>query len=187
VNIDLAVVEALDLRVASRHPSSVSSAPHKLGLRTVAMFELLKGVLVLLLGFGALTLIHKDLDEIAERLIAFLRVNPGGKLSGFFFRLADHTSDRSLWFVAAGALVYSTVRFLEAYGLWHERAWAEWFALISGCIYLPWEIMGLAHHPHPWKWGVLITNILIVLYMAKLRVDGTRQRRNLSQVSPSRR
>lgn len=145
------------------------SYPRSLGIRTVASLEMLKGVLVLLLGFGALSLIHKDLDDVAERLIDFLRINPEGKLSGFFCRLADRTSDHSLWLLAIGAMVYSALRFAEAYGLWHERAWAEWFALISGCIYLPWEVYHIIHRPHPWNWAILAINILIVLYMAKLR------------------
>ena len=148
----------------------MSTPRHALGLRTVAFLEALKGVLVLLLGFGALTLVHKDLDELAERLIDFLRVNPSGKISGFFCALAGRTTDRSLWLLAVGAAVYSLLRFAEAYGLWYERAWAEWFALISGCLYLPWEVFELFHHAHWWKWLILAINVLIVLYMAKLRL-----------------
>jgi len=140
------------------------------------MLEALKGVLVLLLGFGALALIHKDLEEIAERLIDFLRINPDGKVSGFFFALADRTTDRSLLILALGSTAYAIVRFIEAYGLWHERAWAEWFALVSGAIYLPWEVRALLHHPHPWKWAVLLINILVVLYMVHLRLRAAKLR-----------
>jgi uncharacterized membrane protein (DUF2068 family) len=145
-----------------------------LGLRTVAAIEALKGALVLLLGFGALSLIHKDLDEIAERLIDFLRINPHSRVSGFFFALADRTTDRSLVLLAVGATIYSIVRFIEAYGLWHERAWAEWFALISGAVYLPWEVHALMHHPHAWKLAVLLINVFVVLYMLDLRLRAAR-------------
>lgn len=159
----------------------MSSSRHAVGLRTVAFFEALKGVLVLLLGFGALTLIHKDLDQVANRWIDFLHLNPDGKLSGFFCRLADRTTTKSLWMLAAAALVYSCLRFAESYGLWKERAWAEWFALISGCVYLPWETYGILHHPHPWKWGLIVINVLIVLYMAKLRFRDARRERAMEQ------
>ncbi len=43
-------------------------------------------------------------------------------------------------------MVYSGARSVEAYGLWFERRWAEWFALISGAIYLPVEIYELRRH-----------------------------------------
>jgi len=163
----------------------MSHPPHAVGLRTVALLEALKGVLVLLLGFGALTLIHKDLDNVAERLIGFLRINPDGRMSGFFFRLADRTSDRSLWLLAGGALVYAIIRFSEAYGLWHERAWAEWFAIISGCLYLPWEIYEIFHHPHLWKWAVLAINVAIVLYMANLRIKAAEERARWKAAVPA--
>lgn len=149
--------------------TAFSPSRHSFGLRTVALFEALKGVLVLLLGAGALTLLHKDLDDVADHWIDFLHLNPDGRLSGFFYKIADRTTDHSLWVLAIAALVYAIIRFTESYGLWHERAWAEWFALISGCVYLPWEIYGIARHPHPWKWGLILANVLIVLYMAKLR------------------
>lgn len=144
---------------------------HTYGLRTVATVEAVKGVAVLILGFGILMLLHKDLDSVAEALTEFLHVNPAGKLSNLFFEAADKATDKSLWFLALAAMVYSAVRFVEAYGLWHERDWAEWFALLSGCLYLPWEIYRLFHHADALKWAVLIINVLVVLYMVRLRLD----------------
>jgi len=34
--------------------------------------------------------------------------------------------------MAISALLYSVVRFIEAYGLWLLRPWAEWFGLLTG-------------------------------------------------------
>ena len=87
--------------------------------------------------------------------------------------------------VAIGALVYSLIRFAEAYGLWRARPWAEWFALISGAIYIPFEIHALMHHPNPLKWGILVINVAIVLYMAKLRTDEVRARNRAQQLRPA--
>ena len=53
-------------------------------LRTVAVFEAAKGLIVLLLGLGLLRLVHKNLDEFAEQLIRFLHASPGGRLSNLF-------------------------------------------------------------------------------------------------------
>ncbi len=144
-----------------------------LALRTVAMFEAAKGILVLLLGLGLLRLIHKNLDEFAEQLIRFLHASPGGRLSNLFVTAAGRASDKSLWALAGAALVYAIVRFAEAYGLWNDREWAEWFALLSGAMYLPWEAYSLMRHPHPIKWVILLANIAIVLYMIVLRVQAS--------------
>ena len=150
------------------HPSKKT-----LALRTVATFEAAKGILVLLLGLGLLRLIHKNLDEFAEQLIRFLHASPGGRLSNLFVTAAGRASDKSLWALAGAALIYAIVRFAEAYGLWNDREWAEWFALLSGAMYLPWEMYSLMRHPHPIKWAILLANVAIVLYMIVLRVQAT--------------
>jgi len=153
----------------------VPHANHSVGLRTVAVFEAAKGVLVLLAGFGVLALIHKNLDDVAEHLTEILRVHPEGKLSNLFFHLADRATDRTLWALALGALVYATVRLVEAFGLWRGREWAQWFALLSGAIYLPGELYSLLRHPRALKWAVLVANVAIVLYMLILRVRAQRR------------
>jgi len=131
---------------------------------------------VLLLGLGLLRLVHRDLDDIAEQIIRFLHASPGGHLSDLFIAAARKANDKSLWAIAAAALVYALVRFAEAYGLWYEREWAEWFALLSGAMYLPWEVLSIIRHSIPLKWVVLILNLLIVLYMLTLRVQAARQK-----------
>ena len=57
-----------------------------------------------------------------------------------FVEAASRTSDARLKTLAALAFVYSIVRFVEAYGLWHIRGWAEWFAIIAGSLFLPVEV-----------------------------------------------
>jgi uncharacterized membrane protein (DUF2068 family) len=153
------------------------ASPSKLsiGLRAVAMFEAAKAVLILLLGFGLLTLVHKNLEDIADRLTEILRINPEGKLSNLFLNLANHATDKTLWVLAMGALVDAAVRSIEAFGLWREREWAQWFALLSTALYLPGEMYSLLHHQSWLKWGVLITNAAIVLYMLILRAKAVRR------------
>ncbi len=153
----------------------MTHANHSVGLRTVAVLEAAKGILVLLLGFGVLALIHKNLEDVAERLTEILRVNPEGRLSNLFFNAADRATDKTLWVLAIGALVYATVVFVEAFGLWRGREWAQWFALLSGALFLPVELYSLLRYPHPLKWGAVAANAVIVLYMLILRVKAQRR------------
>jgi uncharacterized membrane protein (DUF2068 family) len=158
----------------------------RLGLRSVALFEAIKGVLVLAVGFGVWHMRHRDIDDIVDRVINFFHINPEGHLSNIFSKAAAHVSEKNLVLVALGALVYSIIRFAEAYGLWRARAWAEWFALIAGTIYIPFEIHALLHHPNPIKWGILILNILIVIYMAHLRMEASNARkRRAARLQPA--
>jgi len=139
-------------------------------LRTIAMFEVTKAAVVLVLSCGLLHLMHKNLDEVAERVVQVLHVNPEGKLSNLFFELANHSSDRNLWVLALGTLAYASVRLTEAYGLWKEREWAQWFSLLSTALYLPPELYWMLGHPSWLKCAVLVINIVIFLFMLRLCV-----------------
>jgi uncharacterized membrane protein (DUF2068 family) len=151
-----------------------SSAGHVAALRAVAVFEFAKGLLVMLLACGLFSLVHKDVALEAERLVRHFHLNPYHHFSRIFIDAASQLSSARLWGLAFLALAYSCVRFFEAYGLWHARAWAEWFALLSGAIYLPFEIYELVRKPTPLHWLVLVTNCLVVLYMAYVRWSARR-------------
>ncbi len=154
-----------DIAVKSRKPEKALKA----GLRTVAIFEATKGVLVLIIGIALLTLIHRDAQNVAETIVRYSHLNPDRRFLRRFVEFAGTVSDARLWLMAGIALVYSTIRFTEAYGLWRARAWAEWFAIISGMVYVPIEIYELARHPSLFKVGVLLFNIAIVAYMIYVR------------------
>ncbi len=62
-------------------------------------------------------------------------------------------------------LVYATVRFAEAYGLWFGRRWAEWLAALSGGIYVPVEIYELTRGVSWIKVAALLLNAAIVVYL----------------------
>ena len=109
-------------------------------IHAVAVFEALKGAVVLAVGFGLLELLHKDAHRIACDFIAHIHLNPAQKYPKIFIDLANDITDSTLWLFAGLALIYSAFRFIEGYGLWKEKTWAEWLAVISGTIYLPVEI-----------------------------------------------
>jgi uncharacterized membrane protein (DUF2068 family) len=139
-------------------------------LRAIASFELAKGLVVLLAGFGALSLIHRDVWDVATSLLRLLHIKHRYHYTDVFLRLAERVTDRELWLVAGVAALYSTIRFIEAYGLWKKRPWAEWFALISGAAYLPFEINELFRRVSVFSVMLLLANLGIVAYMLYLRL-----------------
>lgn len=58
------------------HPQAVDERASVGGLRALATFEAVKGVIVLLLGLGILGLLHKDVEAAAESLLLHLHINP---------------------------------------------------------------------------------------------------------------
>jgi uncharacterized membrane protein (DUF2068 family) len=138
-------------------------------LRAVASLEALKGIMVLLLGLGLLRLLHKNAETVAEDLLIHFHINPDMRLSHALLNAADRITDARLWGIAAAAAVYALVRFVEAWGLWWRRVWAEWFAILSGALYLPWEILKVSERPNALHLALLFCNVSIVGYMVFIR------------------
>jgi uncharacterized membrane protein (DUF2068 family) len=135
------------------------------GVRLIAAFEALKGVLVLGAGFGLLSLLHRDLQATAERLVRHSHLNPAHHYPRIFIEAASRTNDSRLLSLAGLALLYSVMRFVEAYGLWRTRLWAEWFAIIAGSIFLPVEIYEILRRATWMRGMVLLVNLSIVAYL----------------------
>jgi uncharacterized membrane protein (DUF2068 family) len=155
-----------------------AEAGHKapLGLRTVALFEFIKGLAVLTVGMSALLLLHTDVQAAADHLVERLHADPAWWATHEFIKLVSDLTDTRIKLVAFFAAFYATVRVIEAYGLWHDLPWAEWFAVISAAIYLPVEILHIyrittepEHLRSPvLSIIVLVANIAIVAYLSRL-------------------
>ena len=160
------------------HPR-IDDPAHIKGVRTVATFEFTKGIVVVLAGLGIFSMRHKDLWGLTESFLEFLHVNPHHHFVGVFIALVSRLSDVRLWKVALVAAVYSILRFVEAYGLWYALPWAEWLAIASGSIYIPFEVADLLRRPSWIRLLIVAVNVGIVLYMLMLRLEAAKKHRLL--------
>ena len=148
---------------------------HQRGLRAVAIFEAFKGAIVLIAGFGLLSFIGRDTEQIAAQIVHRLHFNPAHHYPQIFLEAAAKINNTRLLLLAALALGYTIVRFVEAYGLWHERRWAEWFAALSGSIYVPIEIYEVIHRVTWVRVTALTLNVAVVAYMVWLLTENQRR------------
>ncbi|MFT3867002.1 MAG: DUF2127 domain-containing protein [Nibricoccus sp.] len=140
----------------------ISSNASRKVLKSVALFEAAKGLIVLLAGFGLLSLLHHDLRALALALVGRLHLDPTRHYASVFIEAASNTTDARLWFIATIGFVYALFRFVEAYGLWFGRTWAEWLAVISGGIYLPLEVYELFRRVTWMRITALVANLVVV-------------------------
>ena len=147
----------------------ISARASRKVLKSTACFEAVKGLIVLLAGFGALSLLGKDPDDLrslASELVDWLNLNPEHHYPSLFIDAATRMTDAGLWLAASIGFLYAFFRLMEAYGLWFERNWAAWLAVVSGGIYLPIEIYKLAEKFTWIRVSVLVLNLTVVLAMA---------------------
>lgn len=135
------------------------------GLRAVAGFEAAKGAVALLAASGLLMLWHADAHAVGEQLARHLHLNPA-KHSGALWG-ALQGAETHLGWLALGVIAYAGMRFTEAVGLWRGRAWAEWFGVVSGAIYVPFDLLELVRQPGFVSLAMLGINLLIVGYLAR--------------------
>ena len=147
------------------------------GLRVVALFEGAKGALVLITGFGLLAFIHRDLHNAAEEVVRHFHLNPAHHYPRIFLDAAARVNATQLWLLALSAFLYAVVRFIEAFGLWHGKLWAAWFGVLSGCIYIPVELIEVVHGLTWAKLTVLSVNVAIVAYLGYALMKSGRGKR----------
>jgi uncharacterized membrane protein (DUF2068 family) len=135
------------------------------GLLLIAAFKLLKGLLLLAVGIGALKLLHKDVAAELARWVDLFRVDPG---NFFIHRLLARLSivdDRKLRELSFGTFFYSGLLLTEGVGLALRKRWAEYFTIIVTTSFIPLELWELAKRVSWAKIIVLLINIAVVVYL----------------------
>jgi uncharacterized membrane protein (DUF2068 family) len=134
-------------------------------LDAIAVFEGVKGVAAIAASFGLLSLAHHDVRAIAYALIGHFHLDPDAHYPRMLLDDATLLANANLRQVVLLAWAYAAIRLIEGYGLWRDRAWAEWLAAVSGAIYLPLELSHLWVHATAINAVVLIGNVAVVAYM----------------------
>jgi uncharacterized membrane protein (DUF2068 family) len=138
-------------------------------LRIVAVIEAVKGVLVLIAAGLFFRVLHSDVQSTAEAIVRHFHLNPARHNPQVFIStLADFGNAHKLA-LSAGAIAYAMVRFVEAYGLWHARSWAWGFGIITGALYIPFEIAELTQKVTWPAVTVLVFNVAVVVMLWQAR------------------
>jgi uncharacterized membrane protein (DUF2068 family) len=143
----------------------MTTRPHQTGLALIALFKLVKGVLLLLLGLGLLRLMHADIATLFSRLIEALHLNADSRIIHALVLKVDALQPHSVLVAALVSLGYAGMLLLEGIGLWLERSWAAYLTVISTSLLLPFELYEVIDRVSMIRVGVLVLNLVIVLYL----------------------
>jgi uncharacterized membrane protein (DUF2068 family) len=142
-------------------------------LLAIALFKLVKSILLIAVGIGALNLLHKDVAQTVLHLVDVLRVDRDNRFIHGLLNRAFSISPNQLKATSIGTFVYAGLLLTEGAGLLLRKRWAEYFTIITTGGLVPLEIYELSKHVTATKTGVLIVNVAIVVYLV-VRVRRTR-------------
>jgi uncharacterized membrane protein (DUF2068 family) len=156
-----------------------------LALRSIAILEIVKGLLALAAALGLLQLRHTDLHAVTDGFLLRHGIDPETHYRRLVIESVAKETHQHGGQIAGIALVYGLVRLVEGYGLWRAKRWAEWFAVLSAGIYLPVEAKHFWHHPRAFTAGIIVFNVVLILYLGMLLVQQKAQRRAAGEPTPS--
>jgi uncharacterized membrane protein (DUF2068 family) len=131
----------------------------------IGLFKLFKAALLIVVGIGAIKLLHKDLASTASHWVQVLRVDPDNRyIHGALVRIFRVTP-KQLKELSVGTFLYAGLFLTEGMGLLLRKHWAEYFTIITTGLFIPLELYELARHFTVTKLVVTAINVLIVWYL----------------------
>jgi len=153
-----------------------SASPPRFGmLRTIALYKLLKVLLLLLAAYGELRLHDASL---AAKLVTWAEARPTGlehHIVTYSVRWFSGLSDSKIHALRFVTFTYAAIFAVEGVGLWMEKRWAEWLTTIITASLIPLEVWEFYHRPNIGKAAVVVANLAIVAYLVwHVRLRGRR-------------
>ena len=136
-------------------------------LLLIALFKLIKGILLLAVGIGALKLLHRDIAQTVAHWVDILRVDPDNRLIHRLLTRILSVTPAQLRAASAGTFVYAGLLLTEGLGLLFRKRWAEYFTIITTAGLIPIEVYELTRRVSTAKVAVLIINVAIVAYLVR--------------------
>src|SRR6202162_2988343 len=134
-------------------------------LRTIAVYKLVKVLLLLALAYGEVRLSDASL---IHKLVTWASARPLGLEHKVVTGLLEWFSGLSASRVHALRMVtlaYAAVFATEGVGLWMQKRWAEWLTTIITASLIPLEVWVLIFRPNIGRAAVLVANTAIVIYL----------------------
>lgn len=132
------------------------------------MFKWTKGILLLAVTAGAISLFHKDVQSHVEHWINACRIDPDNRYIAAGLEKLDVVHTRELKQLSFLSAFYAAIFLAEGTGLALRKRWAEYFTILATGLLVPVEIYELCKAPSVPKALLLAGNIAIVAFLVYL-------------------
>jgi len=142
----------------------------------IGAFKLVKAILLLAAGLGAVKLIQGDASDLAGRILEAIPVAPGRQFLERAAARLGMMNEKQLGGIAFGTFAYAAVFLVEGVGLLLRRTWAEWLTVIVTASFIPLEVVHAVRHTSVGGVAGIAVNVAIVVYLVLRRISQHRKR-----------
>ncbi len=139
-------------------------------LKVIAVFKILKGVLLLTLGVSLIFLNTRTrwLDAISDWAADEILLEHSRAVVYLLNRLQDALAGGHLRAPGMLALFYSAVLFTEGIGVYLQKRWAEFLMVFATAALIPVEVRHIWHRPTVLGFAILAANCFIVWFLYRV-------------------
>lgn len=133
----------------------------------IGVFKLVKALLLVAVGIGAIRLLHRDLAGVVTHWVQVLRVDPDNRYLHGLLEKIFRVTPRQLKELSVGTFLYAGMFATEGVGLLLRKRWAEYFTIVTTGLFIPVELFEMVRHFTMTRLVVGIVNGLIVIYLVR--------------------
>jgi uncharacterized membrane protein (DUF2068 family) len=134
-------------------------------LKTIACLKALRGSIAITIGIS-LFLIYRRSEAFSwTEHPALNSIASNDPFLQMVFAWLGSFNQAQILSIAILASLMGALRWVEASGIWFDKSWAQWLAVFSGFIYIPFEVNELIYRFSWLMVAALFINTLIVSYL----------------------
>ncbi|MEP6698460.1 MAG: DUF2127 domain-containing protein [Verrucomicrobiota bacterium] len=139
-------------------------------LKLIAVFKILKGLLLLVIGSSLIFLNYRTrwLDAISDWADEEILLVHSRTVLFFLNKLQDVLADGQLRAPGLLALFYAAVLFTEGIGVYLQKRWAELLMVFATAALIPLEVRHIWHRPSLTAVLILVVNCFIVWFLYRV-------------------
>lgn len=144
---------------------------HRFGLRLIAIYKIVQALGFVLAAAAAFRLKYQS---NLDRLVAWLEhlsLTETDSMRWHLINALGQLGPRRFVAIGVIALAYAALFMTEGVGLWLRKHWAEWFTVIATGSLIPIELYETVKAFSWLKLGILIGNVVIVIYLARIAMQ----------------
>src|SRR2546426_9859923 len=136
------------------------------GFLIIAVFKLIKGVLLLAVGIDALSLLHGNLLALMTQGADAVQVSAQNQLLQELLQRFGLLNPKQIVLISVITFSYSAVLLVEGVGLLLEKVWAEYLTAIITASFVPFEMYELIKRFTAARIILLVVNVVVVIYLS---------------------